>query len=151
MARRVKFALEMKGGFQARNDIEEIREHFDYGKIIAYMHDGRLSRWLEDRGYEAEAIALRKVDINAPDVKEKVCCIFRIDSNEIVEKASFDKEAEDKLMYVRQYTDDANILAKINHVAISQEELTELNAKNIREIYLCAMEFTISPYAGIVK
>ena len=151
MARRVKFALEMKDGFQARNSIEEIREHFDYGKIIVYLHDGRLQRWLEDRGYEAEAVALGEVDINAPDVKEEVCHIFRVDSDEVEMEYHFDMKAEVKLIYVRQYTDDENILSKISHVATNQEELAELNARNIKEIYLCGREFTISPYSENVK
>lgn len=151
MARRVKFALEMKDGFQARNSIEEIKAHFDYGKIVTYLHDGSLNLWLEDRGYEAEAIALGELDINAPDVKEKVCYIFRVDSDEVVEEAPFDRKAEAKLMYVRQYTDDENILSKISHVATNQDELTELNDRNVREIYLCGRQFTLSPYAENVK
>ena len=54
MARKVKFALILKDGYEVRNNIEEIKEHFDYNKIVDYFIDGQLSRWLEDRHYYEE-------------------------------------------------------------------------------------------------
>ena len=31
-----KFALYLKDGHEVRNNIEEIREYFDYGKMVEY-------------------------------------------------------------------------------------------------------------------
>ena len=52
--RKIKFALELKDGQEARS-MEELREYFDLRKIIGYLHDGRLVEWLEDRFYQDEA------------------------------------------------------------------------------------------------
>ena len=39
MARKVKFALEMKNGEKVRN-IEDLKEHFDIESVIGYFKDG---------------------------------------------------------------------------------------------------------------
>ena len=44
MARKVKFALILKDGYEARNNIDEIRKYWDYNRIIHYFMDGRLGR-----------------------------------------------------------------------------------------------------------
>ena len=38
MARKVKFPLELRDGYLARSNIEEVRAHFDLEKIIAQFH-----------------------------------------------------------------------------------------------------------------
>ena len=57
-----KFALYLKDGHEVRNNIEEIAEYFDYGKMVEYFHDGSLLQWLEDRRYEKEAIGCNTYD-----------------------------------------------------------------------------------------
>lgn len=82
-----KFALYLKDGHEVRNNIEEITEYFDYGRIVEYFHDGSLLQWLEDRHYEKEAVDLSYLKSNAKDFKEKLCYIFHIDSKKIDSEA----------------------------------------------------------------
>ena len=53
--RKIKFALELRDGEQARS-MEELREHFDMEKIIGYFQDGKLVEWLDDRFYKKNSI-----------------------------------------------------------------------------------------------
>ena len=53
MAKKIKFALEMKDGAKVRT-LEELQEHFDLKTIIGYFLDGKLQKWLEDRYYDGE-------------------------------------------------------------------------------------------------
>ena len=144
MARIVKFALEMKNGFQARNNIEELRDNFDYGKIVGYLNDGRLVRWLANRGYEKEATELSELSVNDNDFKEKICAIMQVDESLVFgEDNVMDEELLNRLEKVRQYTADKTILDNIDKVATNQKELLELVDNNESEIYLCANSFVI--------
>ena len=69
-----KFALYLKDGHEVRNNIEEIAEYFDYGKMVEYFHDGSLLQWLEDCRYEKEAIELSTLKANTSEFKENLCC-----------------------------------------------------------------------------
>ena len=73
MARKIKFALEMKDGAKVRSNLEELRENFDLEKAVGYFLSGKLAEWLEDRYYEEEAEALDAIDKDAPDLREKLC------------------------------------------------------------------------------
>lgn len=144
MARRVKFALEMKDGFQARNNIEEIRGNFDYGKVVGYLADGRLQRWLEDRGYGQEATEIGKLQADEANLKEKLCAILKVDLNDAHNSEPvMDEFLRNRLEKVKQYTADNEILDNIAKVATNQEELLELVQSGESEIYLCAKSFVI--------
>ena len=78
MARKVKFSLELKDGYEARNNIEEIKKYFDYNKILDYFIDGRLSIWLEDRRYYEEKEKLDDLDVNELNFRDKICAIFGV-------------------------------------------------------------------------
>ena len=98
-----KFALYLKDGQEVRNNIEEITEYFDYGRIVEYFHDGSLLQWLEDRRYEKEAIALSYLETDAKDFKEKLCYIFHIDSKKIdTEAVAEDAETVRKKALITQ-------------------------------------------------
>ncbi|WP_026767434.1 tetratricopeptide repeat protein [Selenomonas ruminantium] len=144
MARIVKFALEMKNGFQARNNINELRNHFDYGKIVGYFTDGRLVRWLANRGYEKEVTELESLNVNDDDFKKRICEILQVDESLAYDEDNvMDEELLNRLEKVRQYTADKTILDNIDKVATNQKELLELAEKNESEIYLCAESFVI--------
>ena len=81
MSRKVKFALILKDGYEVRNNIEEIKEHFDYNKIVDYFIDGQLSRWLEDRHYYEEKDKLDNLDVNELNFKDNLCSIFGVKSS----------------------------------------------------------------------
>ena len=51
MAKRIKFALEMKDG-QSVRDIEGLKEYFDLEKLVEHFKSGKLKIWLEDRRYD---------------------------------------------------------------------------------------------------
>ena len=68
MARKVKFPLELKDGYLARSNIEEVRTHFDLEKIIAQFHNGRLKIWLEDHYLPEMAEQVAALDGDAPEL-----------------------------------------------------------------------------------
>ena len=112
-----KFALYLKDGQEVRNNIEEITEYFDYGRIVEYLHDGSLLQWLEDRHYEKEAIALIRLEADAKDFRDKLCYIFHIDSKEIDAGAEVgDAEIVRKKSLITQYTNDEKILADMDSI-----------------------------------
>ena len=152
MARRVKFALEMKDGFQARNDIEEIRNNFDYGKVVGYLADGRLKRWLEDRGYGQEAKEISEIQADEAELKEKLCVILKVDITDANDSEPIMEESlRNRLEKVKQYTADKTILDNIAKVATNQEELLELVQSGESEIYLCVESFVIPLVVDNVK
>ena len=147
-----KFALYLKAGQEVRNNIEEITEYFDYGRIVEYFNDGSLLQWLEDRRYEKEAIALSYLETDAKDFKEKLCYIFHIDSKKIdTEAVAEDAETVRKKALITQYTNDENVLADMDSIATSQKELEEVLKRKKALIYLCDSKFTISPKHENVK
>ena len=144
MARRVKFALEMKDGFKARNNIEEIRNNFDYVKVVSYIANGDLQTWLEDRGYGQEAAEVSKLQADEADLKERICAILKMDINDVHNGESVMCESlRNRLEKVKQYTADKKILDNIAKVATNQDELLELVQSGESEIYLCAESFVI--------
>ena len=147
-----KFALYLKDGHEVRNNIEEITEYFDYGKMVEYFSDGRLMQWLEDRHYEKEVIALSTLKANTSEFKENLCYIFKVDSKTIADNTAIeDMDLIKKRDLVKQYTNDENILGNIDKVAIDNNELLELIDSGITEIYLCGNTFTIPDTAENVK
>lgn len=147
-----KFALYLKDGHEVRNNIEEITEYFDYGRIVEYFHDGSLLQWLEDRHYEKEAVDLSYLKSNAKNFKEKLCYIFHIDSKKIdTEAVVEDAETVRKKALITQYTNDENVLADMDSIATSQKELEEVLKRKKALIYLCDSKFTISPKHENVK
>ncbi|WP_033169325.1 tetratricopeptide repeat protein [Selenomonas sp. ND2010] len=89
MARKVKFALILKDGYEARNNIDEIIKYWDYNRIIHYFMDGRLVKWLKDRNYETEANTLLAIDISMNDFRNRIYSVFNI------EIPNLDSEKED--------------------------------------------------------
>ena len=144
MARKVKPSLEMKNGYQVRNNIDEIRENFDYSKIVEYFRNGRLQRWLRDRYYEKEADKLDQIHYNDKKFKEKICAVFKVDSSKVDDDEQvLDEEIQKKLEYVKQYTVDDEVLSKIDSVATNQDELMKFIIQGKREIFLCGGTFDI--------
>ena len=143
MAKKIKFPLEMSGGIQVRT-IEELREHFDLMKILGYYLDGKLLTWLNDRYYETEAAQISELNSGLPDFKARLCTILGVKNNfdneinmEAVERRSA------KVAKLKQYTDNEEIINKVDSVAFDQEELADLLDDDISPIYLCSGNFTI--------
>ena len=156
MAKKIKFALEMADGEQVRN-IDDLKEHFDVEKVVGYYLNGRLLTWLRDRYYENEATKVAELSRDDPQLHNKLCAIFGVESD--VEEVDAEEIARrtERLNRLKQFTDDREILAKADQVAFDQEDLGDLLDEEVHDIYLCANRFTIplsitdKVYTGIGK
>ena len=157
MARKIKFALEMKDGAKVRNSLEELRENFDLEKAIGYFLSGKLTEWLEDRYYEDEAEALDAIDKDAPDLRARLCEALGV---ECADDADLDVGALERLnekkAVLRQKTSDESIIANSDKTALTQEDLADLLDMDEPVIYLCGDSFNIparvknKKYVGIL-
>ncbi len=162
MAGKLKFPLKMADGAAVRDPVE-LKEHFDLASILRYYDDGRLAVWLENCYYDDEARQIKALDPSDPDLKRKLCEILGIQSADVAEmnngfrsitdmvKAESISDAREKnrrLNELRKYTDDDAILDAVDRVAFTQEELENLLAEGVQEIYLCGDQFTIPPETG---
>ncbi len=158
MLKKIKFPLKMKDEVQVRT-IEELREHFDLTKAVAYFLNGKLQTWLEQRYYDSEATAVRALKNSDPDFHRKLCEILGAEYKEDDIKIDIDlvKERDRRLNELKQYTSDQSVLDKIDQVAFNQEELAYLLDEGVHDIYLCNNSFSIpiritnKKYIGIGK
>lgn len=159
MAKRIKFALEMKDGMQVRN-LDDLREHFDLDKTIGYFVDGKLLKWLEDRYYDEEAEAISTLSKDDSDFNSKICKILGVEYEDEdlpeIDPEEIERRNE-RIAKLKQYTADTKILDKVDLVAFDQEELADLLDEEEPVIYLCQNKFTIplreknKKYIGIGK
>lgn len=142
---KIKFPLKMPNDAQVRT-IEKLREHFDLAQVLGYYEDGKLAEWLSDRDYKEEAEKVKALDSSSSDFKKSLCHIlgvpysenidYNLDYAEIVAK----NERRERL---KQFTAEDDILAAVDMVAFSQEDLAALLNKNAKLIYLCGEGFKI--------
>lgn len=145
-----KFALPMKDGV-AVSTMVELREHFDLKKAIRYLGNGRLMKWLRDRGYDEDADKLEDLRGNVAQIDrlefaQRLCSVLgmifdktKIDPKELEGLMEFGRKA-DKLA---QYTNDTDILGNADRAAFDQGDLDKLAKDTIPEIYLCNGELDI--------
>ena len=141
MAKKLKTPLQMRNGVAART-MSEFREAFDYKLVLGYLHDGRLKKWLSERGYEAEAERLE--NLHSPNPRE-ICEILGVpynteyddwDSKEVVGEHS-------KKQILKGYTNDEKLLSKARCAAFNQKDLDDLIEAGEKEILLVSKEFDI--------
>ena len=144
MARKVKFPLELKDGYLARSNIEEVRAHFDLEKIIAQFHNGRLKIWLEDHYLPEMAEQVAGLDAEATDLAAQLCTILGIEgiATDTVDSQAV-RERERKLQKLRQCTSNEGYLNMVEHAAFDQKDLDDVLKNNPTEILLCGGEFHI--------
>lgn len=150
MAKKVKFPLKMADESQVRT-LDELREHFDLASVLSYYANGRLVEWLNDRYYEDEAANVNTLDSSAGDFKIKLCEIFGVAYSE--EKVgdvdlAVISDRNERRERLKKYTANDKILAAVDRVAFSQEDLADLLDDNIMEIYLCGERFKIPESKG---
>ena len=141
--RKIKLPLEMANGAQVRS-LEELRENFDMGSVLGSFMNGKLLTWLNDRWLEDEAEQVDALSMNDPDLAAKLCRIFGVEYH--AEDAVDAEEAarrQERLARLRQYTEDEEILSKVDQVAFDQEDLADLYDMGVGTIYLCAGRFKI--------
>lgn len=155
MARKVKFPLKMADGAEVRT-IDELKEHFDVESVVGYFSDGRLLTWLQSRYYDEEADKVAALDKGDTQIHKKLCAIFGVESEEEVDPEKIARRQK-RLNLLKQYTDDKDILERVDLVAFDQEDLGDLLDEDKTLIYLCANRFTIplrvtdKTYVGIGK
>ena len=127
---------------QVRN-LEELREHFDLVNVLSYYDNGRLVEWLTDRYYEDEAAQINALDSSAPDFKKCLCDILGVTyiacEADLINISDRNKRRE----VLKTFTADDKILAAVDSVAFSQEELADLLDAGVKTIYLCGERFKI--------
>ena len=144
MARKVKFPLELKDGYLARSNIEEVREHFDLEKVIAQFHNGRLKIWLEDHYLPEMAEQVAALDGDAPDLAAQLCVILGVEgvATEHVDSSLIQKR-EEKRQRLSQYTTNPILCDMAEYAAFEQGGLDTLIDEGAREIILCNNSFRI--------
>lgn len=143
MIKKIKFPLIMGDNITVRT-IEELRENFDIQKIIEYFMDGKLKKWLEDRYYMDILNKLEKLSCKEEGFEEKICNIFDVEYTPAAKiNVEEVKRKNTRILKLKEFTDDEQILNLENSVAFDQEELEQLLKSNIKDIYLCGNEFKI--------
>ena len=144
MARKVKFPLELKDGYLARSNIEEVRAHFDLEKIIAQFHNGRLKIWLEDHYLPEMAEQVAALDGDAPDLAAQLCAILGAEgvATDHVDSSLIQKREENR-QRLSQYTTNPVLCDMAEYAAFEQRDLDALIDEGAREIILCNNAFRI--------
>ena len=144
MARKVKFPLELKDGYLARSNIEEVRTHFDLEKIIAQFHNGRLKIWLEDHYLPEMAEQVAALDGDATDLAAQLCAILGVEgvATEHVDSNLIQKR-EEKRQRLSQYTTNPILCDMAEFAAFEQSDLDRLIKEGAQEIILCKENFRI--------
>ena len=158
MARKVKFPLELKDGYLARSNIEEVRTHFDLEKIIAQFHNGRLKIWLEDHYLPEMAEQVAALDGDAPDLAAQLCAILGVEggATDHVDSSLIQKR-EEKRQRLSQYTTNPILCDMAEYAAFEQSDLDRLIKEGAQEIILCNASFRIplnvknKTYLGVGK
>ena len=122
MAKKIKFALKMKDGVEVRN-LQELRDNFDLNQVTAYFMDGKLVTWLSDRYYDEEAEQIESLQKDDSELQKKLCQIFGVEYEEDTMTPEEIETRNRKLAKLKEITGDEEILANVDHVALSQEKL----------------------------
>lgn len=143
MARKIRFGLNMSGKQNIRT-MEELKQNFDFKAVLEYYFNGKLSDWLNDRGYKDIAEQVAALDSEKDDFEESLCKIFGAEYTAAA--TAEDVEAlVDRKEEIRKYTDDVEILENVGSVALTQEELNTLvKIDGKQTVYLIGKEFTLN-------
>ena len=158
MARKVKFPLELKDGYLARSNIEEVRAHFDLEKIIAQFHNGRLKIWLDDHYLPEMAAQVAALDGDVPDLAAELCAILGAEgvATDHVDSSLIQKREENR-QRLSQYTTNPILCDMAEFAAFEQGDLDRLIKEGAQEIILCNANFRIplnvknKTYLGVGK
>lgn len=127
---KIKFALKMKDGAEVRT-LDQLREHFDLASVLGYYSSGRLYDWLESRGYD-EAEKLKALNPSSASFQKDLCEVLRVAYSEPENpdlSLSEIAARKGRLERLKLFTVDDTILAAVDRVAFTQEELDALLSK----------------------
>lgn len=157
MARKIKFALEMKDGVEVRRNLEELREHFDMEKVVGHFLSGKLVKWLEDRYYDDEVAKINQINKDVPNFHRQLCTALGVEytGGEDLDVEQLERLNE-KRRILQEMTDDEEIIAHAAETALNQEDLADLLDMDTPTIYLCGKNFNVpirvasKKYVGIL-
>ena len=133
------FKLMMKNGVEV-STIEELRENFDYEKVLGYFKDGTLKDWLEYRFYDDEVAAVAEIKEDDKNLMQKLCAALDVECNDDLE---FSQRIKEKKILLAEKTDDETVIGKAANTAMNQEDLAILLHMDYSTIYLCGEIFNI--------
>lgn len=147
MAKKIRFPLQMNGA-DVRT-IEELRENFDLESILGYFTNGKLITWLKDRYYDNEAVAIEALSVDDTDLNQKLMSILDVATDTETEEIDMEviQRRNEKIMLLRQITNDKDIINNIDRIAFNQIDLQDFLKNEYDVIYLCENEFNI-PVSG---
>ena len=142
MAKKVRFPLQMNGA-DVRT-IEELREHFDLESVLGYFANGKLTTWLRDRYYDNEATTIEALSTDDAELNQKIMAALgvSVDTTQEIDIEAIQYRNE-KLMKLRQFTDNQEIINNVDYVAFNQDDLLDILDEGAEKIYLCEGEFNI--------
>ncbi len=143
MAKKIRFPLNMNG--TDVRTIEELREHFDLESVLGYFTNGKLVTWLKDRYYDNEANAVEALSSDDTELSHKIMSIFGLASDNVSEEIDLEsiQRRNEKLIKLRQFTDDNEIIDNVDCVAFNQDDLLDILDEGAEKIYLCQGEFEV--------
>lgn len=123
----------------------ELRKNFDLKEVSHAFLDGTLVQWLSDCYYEREAATLEQIPReDLPIIEEKLCKVLGVDYMKYAQVTPAQLSAYTKKREcVLQYTDNTEILNRLDEVATTQVELAQLLNIGAKTIYLCGTSFSI--------
>lgn len=136
-----KTVMTFKDGEEIRT-MEDLREKFDLKRIMDYFKNRKLIVWPEDRFYSDEADAIKSLKPTGGNIPQKICEILGVDYSEYAEElddAETVKWRAKRRERLQKFTEDANIIKKVDYVAFDQEDLEDILRDPFlpNTIYLC--------------
>ena len=157
MPRLIPFALKING--KELHTLDELKNNFEIEKVVGYFHDGRLLKWL--KSHKFYEVAEKVAAIENVDKQNVPALLYNIFGMTPPDDLNIDVEETVKrhnhYTLVKQFTDNQEILAREDVVALNQNELDDLIQKGVSVIYLCNGNYTIpieardKTYIGIEK
>ena len=124
------------------NTLTDLRKNFDFKKVMAYFQNKKLVQWLDDRFYADEADAINAIKPTDKYAPQKICDILGVDYEEYREELD-DAETvawrQKRRTHLKKYTDNPEIIKKIDTVAFDQDDLEDIlsDTPTPNIIYLC--------------
>ncbi len=136
----------MKDGVMVRT-LEELQGNFDVEKLIGHLLSGKLHTWLKDRHYEEQFAKIKSIDATSEMVLVKMCKALEIDMENTKNDIGVSEIAkrQERIKIIRQYTDEKDVIDRIDNVAMNQTELNSLLNRAADRVYLYGEEFHVAP------
>ena len=150
----VKFSLKIEDGTPDGVQIKtlrDLRDNFNLKSVLDHYVSGVLLKWLEVCDYDDHADKIRELDSSSPDFNRNLCDVLGVEYSEesaVDVSVSASVERNERLEKLRTFTADDKILAAVDSVAFTQEELPTLAVLGAT-VYLCGDAFVVPAVEGV--